>query len=140
MDEDPGMSPSDEELIKQARNVQKNAYAPYSQFKVGAALLTNDGRVFTGCNVENSTFGATNCAERTAVFAAVCNGFREFRKIVIVTDRDDPVMPCGICRSVLFEFAPEMEIVAVGASGKTKHSQLSLLYPEGFRLKNKRGK
>lgn len=128
-------SPSDEDLIQQARAVQQKAYAPYSQFKVGAALLTADGNVYTGCNVENASFGATNCAERTAVFSAVCDGSRQFLKIVVVTESDEPVMPCGICRSVLFEFAPDLEIIAVSATGKVHRSKLHELYPEGFQLK-----
>ncbi len=134
------MPPNDEELITRARNAQKNAYAPFSQFKVGAALLTKNGQIYSGCNVENSTYGATNCAERTAVFTAVCNGARSFQKIVVVTDSEDPVMPCGICRNVLYEFSPNMEIIAVGASGKTERLQLSALFPKGFRLENKHEK
>jgi cytidine deaminase len=131
------MSVSDEELITRARLAQKNAYAPFSQFKVGAALLTEEGQIYSGCNVENSTYGATNCAERTAVFTAVCNGARSFKKIVVVTDSDSPVMPCGICRNVLFEFSPEMEVITVGASGETERVQLSTLFPKGFRLEKK---
>jgi cytidine deaminase len=131
------MPPSDEELITRARLAQKNAYTPFSQYKVGAALLTENGQIYSGCNVENSTYGATNCAERTAVFSAVCDGARSFQKIVVVTDSDEPVMPCGICRNVLFEFSPDMEIVAVGASGETERVQLSELFPKGFRLEKK---
>ncbi|MDO8123372.1 MAG: cytidine deaminase [Candidatus Hermodarchaeota archaeon] len=134
------MPPNDEELITRARNAQKNAYAPFSQFKVGAALLTDNGKIYSGCNVENSTYGATNCAERTAIFTAVCDGARNFQKIVVVTDREDPVMPCGICRNVLFEFSPKMEIIAVGASGNTERIQLSALFPKGFRLEKKQEK
>ena len=134
------MPTNDEELITRARNAQKNAYAPFSQFKVGTALLTDDGKIYSGCNVENSTYGATNCAERTAVFTAVCDGARSFQKIVVVTDSEDPVMPCGICRNVLYEFSPNMEIIAVGASGKTERIQLSALFPKGFRLKKKQEK
>ncbi len=134
------MSLNDEELIMRARHAQKNAYAPFSQFKVGAALLTDNGQIYSGCNVENSTYGATNCAERTAVFTAVCDGARNFQKIVVVTDNEDPVMPCGICRNVLFEFSPNMEIIAVGASGKTERIQLSALFPKGFRLEKRREK
>ncbi|MFW9935977.1 MAG: cytidine deaminase [Candidatus Thorarchaeota archaeon] len=128
------MQLSDEELIQKARVAQSHAYAPYSQFAVGAALLTEDGQVFTGCNVENATFGATVCAERTAVFSAVCHGARRFVKIAIVTDNKEPVMPCGICRSVLFEFAPNLEVIAVGSSGQVEKISLSQLYPKGFRL------
>jgi cytidine deaminase len=131
------MPPSDEQLIQRARDAQKHAYAPYSRFTVGAALLAEDGRIFSGCNVENSTFGATICAERTAVFTAVCHGARQFMKIAIVSDDDEPVMPCGSCRTVLFEFSPDIEIIAVGSSGRMEKIQLSQLYPKGFRLKTK---
>jgi cytidine deaminase len=128
---------SDKQLIQKARAAKTHAYAPYSQFTVGAALLTEEGKVFTGCNVENSTFGATVCAERTAVFSAVCHGSRRFEKIAIVTDKEEPAMPCGICRSVLFEFAPDLEVIAVGSSGVTEKTTLSELYPKGFRLEVK---
>ena len=134
------MSPNDEELISRAHQAQKNAYAPFSLFKVGAALLTENGQIYSGCNVENSTYGATNCAERTAAFTAVCDGARNFQKIVVVTDSEEPLMPCGICRNVLFEFSPNMEIIAVGASGKTERAQLSTLLPKGFRLEKKQEK
>jgi cytidine deaminase len=131
------MPANDDELIARARLAQKNAYAPFSKFKVGAALLTDKGLIYSGCNVENSTYGATNCAERTAMFTAVCDGARSFKKIVVVTDSESPVMPCGICRNVLFEFSPEMEIIAVGASGEIERAQLSALFPKGFRLEKK---
>ncbi|MFW9831308.1 MAG: cytidine deaminase [Candidatus Thorarchaeota archaeon] len=128
------MTDSDEELIAQARQAQHNAYAPYSNFKVGAAILTEDGRIFTGCNVENSTFGATICAERTAVFTAICHDAKRFKKIVIISDNTDPVWPCGICRQVLFEFSPDIEVIAIGTSGKIERSQLTTLFPKGFKL------
>ena len=99
---------TDEELINLAKQASKNSYSPYSHFKVGAALLCSDGTVFTGCNVENASFGATNCAERTAVFSAVANGYRHFSKIAIVGSSDgvftSPTPPCGICRQVLNQF------------------------------------
>jgi cytidine deaminase len=126
------MSVSDEELISRAQHAQQNAYAPYSQFKVGAAILSEDGQVFTGCNVENSTFGATSCAERNAVYCAVCTGAQVFTKIIIVTDSEEPVMPCGICRQVLYEFNPNIEIIAVSASGKTERTRLSAIFPRGL--------
>jgi cytidine deaminase len=128
------MSLSDNQLIQRAKDAQTHAYAPYSKFRVGAAILSEDDRVFTGCNVENSTFGATICAERTAVFTAVCQGVRRFTKIVIVSDSDEPVMPCGICRSVLYEFSPDMEVIAVGSTGKVETANLSQLYPKAFHL------
>ncbi len=126
---------SDEELINRARRAMKNAYAPYSKFRVGAALLTDDGQIYTGCNVENSSYGAANCAERTAVFTAVCHGARKFQKIAIIADSDEPVKPCGICRQVLFEFSPKMEIITVGASGTIERATLATLLPQGFRFK-----
>ena len=92
---------TDEALILQAKDAMKNAYAPYSEFRVGAALLAKDGAVFKGCNVENASYGATNCAERTAVFKAVSEGYREFEKIAIVASSGDYASPCGICRQVL---------------------------------------
>jgi len=128
-------NPSDAELIALARQAQQRAYAPYSNFRVGAALLAKDGRAFVGCNVENAALGATNCAERTALYAAVCGGAREFAKLVVVTDDPDPVMPCGVCRQVLFEFSPQLEVIGVGMTGETKRATLRALLPEGFRLK-----
>ena len=96
-----------EKLYAEAMKAATNAYAPYSQFHVGAALLLPDGEIQSGVNVENRSFGATNCAERTAVFAAVARGYKTFKAIAIATpDADYPVSPCGICRQVLSEFAP----------------------------------
>jgi cytidine deaminase len=125
----------DAELIALARQVQQRAYAPYSQFKVGVALLAGDGRVFVGCNVENASLGATTCAERVAVYAAVCGGARDFTKLVVVTDQQEPVMPCGLCRQVLLEFSPQLEVVAVGATGQIRKATLRTLLPHGFQLK-----
>lgn len=107
----------------------KRAYAPYSKFHVGAALVTNDGQIFEGCNVENISFGLTICAERNAVFAAVAAGCREFRKIVIVADTSEPASPCGACRQVLAEFNPDMEVVLGTFNGQTLNYQLSELLP-----------
>ena len=131
---DSQAKPSDKELIRQARQAQRNAYAPYSDFPVGAALMTEDGRVFAGCNVENASFGATSCAERNAAFMAVCKGSKRFIKIVVVTNQDEPVMPCGICRQVLWEFGKNMEIIAVGKTGREIRVQLADLQPYGFDL------
>ena len=101
----------DKELVALAKEAMKHAYAPYSKFQVGAALLAKDGRVFKGCNVENASYGATNCAERTAIFKAVSEGCREFDAIAIVASSGDLVPPCGICRQVLAEFMPEGKVV-----------------------------
>ncbi len=121
-----------EELIDMAKEARKNAYAPYSKFKVGAALLTKSGKVFTGCNVENSSFGASMCAERVAVFKAVSEGEREFKAIAVVTDTDDPAMPCGMCRQVLSEFSMDIKVYAANLDGKVKTTTLRELLPYAF--------
>lgn len=99
-----------DELIAEAKAVRLRAYAPYSRFPVGAAILGKSGRIFTGCNVENLSFGLTICAERGAVSAALAAGERDFVAMAVVADSREPVTPCGACRQVLAEFAPEMEI------------------------------
>lgn len=99
-------------LMQRAREARAHAYAPYSRFPVGAALLAEDGTVFTGCNVENASYGLTNCAERTAIFKAVSEGRTTFRAIAVVGPQDDlPCAPCGACRQVLYEFGPEMALI-----------------------------
>jgi len=120
---------TDSELISQATQVRLKAYAPYSKFSVGAALLCEDGTVFTGCNVENLSFGLTNCAERTAIFSAIAAGQRQFKKIAIVSDSREPVSPCGACRQVMAEFAPELEIICTNLAGEVFQSNLSTLLP-----------
>ena len=102
---------TDEKLVALAKEAMEYAYSPYSNFKVGAALLAKDGRVFTGCNVENASYGATNCAERTAIFKAVSEGCREFDAIAIVASSGDYASPCGICRQVLAEFMPDGKVI-----------------------------
>jgi cytidine deaminase len=92
-------------LIKSAISAKQNSYAPYSNFHVGAAVLTEDGSIFSGCNVENAAFGATNCAERSAIFTAISAGKRNIQAIVIISDLEDYTFPCGICRQVISEFA-----------------------------------
>lgn len=102
---------TDEKLVALAKEAMAYAYAPYSHFKVGAALLAKDGRVFTGCNIENASYGATNCAERTAIFKAVSEGCLEFEAIAIVASSGDYASPCGICRQVLAEFMPDGKVI-----------------------------
>ena len=103
---------TDNELVAKAKEVLEYSYSPYSHFAVGAALLSTDGQVFTGCNIENSSFGATNCAERTAIFKAVSEGIKDFKAIAIVCSGDQPAYPCGICRQVMSEFFnPDTRII-----------------------------
>lgn len=103
-----------EKLVSQALQARKNAYAPYSNFKVGAAVLTNDGNIFTGCNIENASYGATNCAERTAIFKAVSEGYTTIKAIAIVGVQNGYTYPCGICRQVIAEFATDDTKIILG--------------------------
>lgn len=116
-------------LIQRAKDARTQAYAPYSRFAVGAALLGKSGRVFTGCNVENLSFGLTICAERNAVFAAVAAGEREFSAVAIVADSKTPVTPCGACRQVLAEFCAELAICSVNLEDERYEAKLSELLP-----------
>ena len=125
---------TNKELLSIADKAMENAYAPYSKFKVGAALLCKDGTVFTGCNIENATYGATNCAERTAVFKAVSEGQREFEAIAIVSSGGGETFPCGICRQVMAEFCSDDFTVIIGKSeDEFKEHKLSDVIPYTFR-------
>jgi cytidine deaminase len=123
-------------LIEAARRAMQNAYAPYSKFKVGAAVLTTTGQIFLGCNVENASYGMTNCAERTAIFAAVAQSGPdiEIKSIAIVNDHNVACAPCGACRQVIYEFGPRATVFFRGAKG-LKQLPITELLPEGFRLK-----
>lgn len=124
-----------ESLLETAHKAAENAYAPYSGFKVGAALLTADGRIFTGCNIENASYGAANCAERTAAFKAVSEGCREFTAIAIVNNtKGGLTFPCGICRQVLAEFSPALDIILEDDLGKPAFYKLKDLLPCSFTL------
>jgi cytidine deaminase len=125
-----------ERLLSAARKAMKQAYAPYSQFKVGAALRTSKGEVFSGCNVENASYGLSNCAERTAIFAGIAQSGPglDIRAIAVVNDQGVPCSPCGACRQVIYEFGPNATVYFQTAKGwKEKH--ITELLPEGFRLK-----
>lgn len=118
-----------EALIELANGARDRAYAPYSQFKVGAALRTKSGRIFCGCNVENLSFGLTICAERAAVCAAVASGDTEFEAIAVVADSKQPVTPCGACRQVLAEFAPDLPVCSSNLQGERFESTIAELLP-----------
>ena len=128
-----GAAISDDELIERAKAARLTAHAPYSNFEVGAALLVADGRVFTGCNIENSTYSLTMCAERVAIFKAVSEGAREFLKIAIVADHRKPTPPCGCCRQMIWEFASdETLVILANLSGDLEKFQIKDLFPNAF--------
>lgn len=124
-----------DKLVEAARAAAQHAYAPYSHFKVGAAVLTAKNEIFSGCNVENASYGLTNCAERTAVFSAVAQSGPDLliKAIAVVNDQAVPCSPCGACRQVIYEFGPDAIVVFQSATG-WKESPITELLPEGFRL------
>ncbi|HVX40107.1 MAG TPA: cytidine deaminase [Gemmatimonadaceae bacterium] len=119
-------------LRERALSAMERAYAPYSGFRVGAALLASDGSITEGCNIENASFPATICAERSAVAAAVSRGNRSFDAVVIATEAEEPTPPCGVCRQVLIEFAPRLTVVSVTRSGREARWTLDELLPKAF--------
>ncbi len=119
-------------LANAALGARDHAHAPYSKFRVGAALEDASGRVYTGCNVENATYGLTLCAERVAVFKAISEGAREFRRIAIAADTDTLTPPCGACRQILWEFCGDIEIMLVNPRGKSEALRLKELFPRAF--------
>jgi cytidine deaminase len=119
-------------LISAASRARENAHAPYSQFRVGAALRANSGRIFTGCNIENSSFGLTVCAERVAVFKALSEGERRFDAIAVVADTERLTPPCGACRQILWEFCRDAEVVLANLSGQITMRRVPDLLPDAF--------
>ena len=119
------------ELVQRAREAMKNAWAPYSNFHVGAAIESADGRVYVGCNVESASYGLTICAERMALGAAVVGGARKLTRVVVTTDVDPPAAPCGACRQLLAEFGLGLEVLAVGPSTERRWT-LAQLLPDAF--------
>lgn len=119
-------------LIAAALDVFENAHAPYSKFRVGAALEDGSGRIHTGCNIENATYGLTICAERVAVFKAISEGSRRFRRVAVAADTDVLTPPCGACRQILWEFCGDIEIVLVNLRGKCETLRLGSLFPRPF--------
>jgi cytidine deaminase len=125
----PGFSPA---LSSAALAARENAHAPFSKFKVGAALEDAEGRIHTGCNVENATYGLTVCAERVALFKAISEGARRFRRLVVAADTDRLTPPCGACRQVLWEFCGDVEITLLNPRGKVETCRLKDLFPRPF--------
>jgi len=119
-------------LVEAARDARERAVADYSGFKVGAALETADGRIITGCNIENATYGLTVCAERVAMFKALSDGHRDFRRIAIVADTASPTPPCGACRQILWEFAGDLEVILANLETIAATHQMRDLLPQPF--------
>lgn len=123
---------TEKELIQTAVKMLDMAYIPYSHFPVGAALECEDGTVYTGCNIENAAFPCTICAERTAMFKAISEGNTRFKRIVVAGRSEDFCVPCGSCRQVLREFAPDIEVICLNGKGEARHFALKELLPESF--------
>jgi len=120
------------ELINKAKNAREHSYSPYSRFKVGAALKTKNGMVFTGCNIENSSYSLSICAEREAIFKAISAGERDLDTIAIVTDSDKLTTPCGACRQVMWEFSKDMAVVVANLKGEKKEFKIKELLAHPF--------
>jgi cytidine deaminase len=123
----------EDRLVAASVAAREFAYAPYSDFAVGAAVLTEDGTLYSGCNVENVTYGMTTCAEQTAMLKAVSEGHRSFTRIAVCTDRSPPATPCGLCRQMLAEFCDDIGIILVNPAGERKYTRLSDILPHAFR-------
>jgi cytidine deaminase len=119
-------------LVNAARAVRENAHAPFSKFRVGAAVMDDRGRIFTGCNVENATYGLTVCAERVAIFKAISEGARKFARVAVVADTANLTPPCGACRQILWEFCGDVDIVLANLHGQTETLRLGTLFPRAF--------
>jgi len=121
-----------EQLLEQAVKARDNALAPFSRFKVGAALITSGGKLYTGCNIENASYGLTVCAERVALWKALSEGERSFLRIAVASDSNPPATPCGACRQLLWEFCGDLEIIMGNASGVKESTRLVDLFPRPF--------
>ena len=133
----PASTPALDDLLETARLAREQAYAPYSQFHVGAAVLTHDGRRFNGCNVENAAYGLCNCAERTALFTAMAAGCKpgEFAALAVIADTPEPVSPCGACRQVMAELCgPDMPVLLGNLHGPARRTTVAALLPDSFKL------
>ena len=123
---------TDRELVQKAIEMQEHSYCPYSNFPVGAALLCEDGRVFTGCNIENAAYSPTLCAERVALGKAVSEGHTSFRRIAVAGGGKRPCVPCGVCRQMLLEFSPDLEVICIGEGDEILTTTLRELLPFSF--------
>ncbi len=121
-----------DQLIEAAIRARENAVAPYSKFRVGAALESTDGQIFTGCNVENATLGLTICAERVAIVKAISEGVKSFRRIAIAADTDRMTPPCGACRQILWEFCGDTELILSNLNGKVETMRLGAIFPKAY--------
>ena len=119
-------------LIEEAEKARKRAYTPYSKFQVGAAVFCADGKIFTGCNIENASFGLTVCAERVAIFKAISEGSTKFEAIAVIGDTDKPCSPCGACRQVISEFGEDIPLIMANLKGDVKIKKIKELLPEAF--------
>jgi len=128
-----------QQLLDQARRAREAAYAPYSSFTVGAAVLTAAGEIFSGCNIENASLGATICAERVAIFRAVAAGWRDLTALAVIADTPEPVAPCGLCRQVLAEFNPNCLVLMANIAGSIRLANLKELLPLAFRWPSESG-
>lgn len=119
-------------LLEEALKARERAYVPYSTFKVGAALETIEGIIFTGCNIENASYGLTICAERVAFYRAIARGYKQFKTILTVTESHEPTSPCGACRQVMYEFAPHLQVIMMTTTGEKIEKSLQELLPGAF--------
>jgi len=125
-------------LVLEARKAREQAYAPYSgEFKVGAAVMAEGGEIFSGCNVENASFGATMCAERVAVFKAIAAGHRRIQAVAVIADTTDPIPPCGMCRQVIAEFGSDAEVIMANVTGDSRTSNMRDLLPSVFHFRRR---
>lgn len=129
------METNEKELIEAAREVRERAYAPYSKFKVGAAVRTKSGKVYTGCNVESASYGLTVCAERVAIWKAVSEGEKEFTEIAVVADTQELTPPCGVCRQIIWEFCGDIPVIFANLKEDSEVVKMSELLPRAFDTK-----
>lgn len=126
------MKHTEEELIAAAAEVREKAYAPYSNFKVGAAVETDEGEIYTGCNVESASYGLTVCAERVAIWKGISRGVTKFGRVAVVVDTEELTPPCGVCRQIIWEFCGDVPVILSNLHGKSETVQMSELLPRAF--------